>query len=167
MSPPLSELEAPVVEGTVDPDAPAVKSPMRMREKLVLRVVSSAFIPFIVLFALYVQFHGDYGPGGGFQAGVILAAGVILHGLNFGLASVQRVLPPIALEIGSALGLLLYIGTGFYCMVAGYGFLEYEALGHGYHGQHYGILLVEGGVGIAVTCVMLAIYYAVAGRGRF
>ena len=35
----------------------------------------------MLLFALYVQFHGDYGPGGGFQAGVIVAVGVILHAL--------------------------------------------------------------------------------------
>ena len=137
-----------------------------MLHHTVLRVVAKLLIPVIMLFALYVQFHGDYGPGGGFQAGVILAAGVILHGLIYGLGSVQRVLPPVALEVSSAVGLLLYIGTGVYCMVMGHGFLNYEALGHGYHGQHYGILLVEGGVGIAVTSVMLAIYYAVAGRGR-
>lgn len=152
----------------VSPDAPAEKlaSPMRMRDKLVLRVVSAAFIPFILLFGLYVQFHGDYGPGGGFQAGVILAAGVILYGLIYGLRAAQAVIPPVVLEVGSALGLLLYVGTGLYCMLSGYEFLNYEALGHGSHGQHYGIILVEAGVGIAVTCVMLAIYYALAGRGR-
>ena len=41
---------------------------LRMRDKIILRVVARAFIPFILLFGLYVQFHGDYGPGGGFQA---------------------------------------------------------------------------------------------------
>ena len=141
------------------------RAPMPMRDKLVLRVVSSAFIPFIALFALYVQFHGDFGPGGGFQAGVIMAAGVILHGLIFGLRSVQRVVPPLVVELGSVIGLMIYIGTGFYCLFSGYGFLNYEALGHGHHGQHLGILFVEGGVGIAVTCVLISIYYALAGRG--
>ncbi|MHA7838790.1 MAG: MnhB domain-containing protein, partial [bacterium] len=58
---------------------------MRVQEKIVLRIVGKGLIPFILLFALYVQFHGDYGPGGGFQAGVIFAAGLILHGLIFGL----------------------------------------------------------------------------------
>ncbi len=144
------------------------KSPMRMRDKLVLRVVSMAFIPFILLFALYVQFHGDYGPGGGFQAGVIFAAGVILHGLIFGLRSAERVIPPKVVEIMSALGLLLYVGTGLLCVALGGRFLEYGVLDHHdpVHGQHYGIILVEAGVGIAVASVMLCIYYAVAGRGR-
>ena len=34
-----------------------------MRNDLVLRVVAKLLIPFILLFALYVQFHGDFGPG--------------------------------------------------------------------------------------------------------
>ena len=57
---------------------------MRMKEKIVLRVIARSVLPFILLFALYVQFHGDYGPGGGFQAGVIFSAGFILYGLIFG-----------------------------------------------------------------------------------
>ncbi len=40
-----------------------------MRRHLVLRVTTKLLMPFILLFALYVQFHGDFGPGGGFQAG--------------------------------------------------------------------------------------------------
>jgi len=47
-------------------------------------------IPYILLFALYVQFHGDFGPGGGFQAGVIFAAGFILYGLIFGIENIIR-----------------------------------------------------------------------------
>ena len=56
-----------------------------MDSYLVLRVVAKLLMPFILLFALYVQFHGDFGPGGGFQAGVIFAAGFILYALIFGL----------------------------------------------------------------------------------
>ena len=50
-----------------------------MRGDLVLRVIAKLLIPFILVFALYVQFHGDFGPGGGFQAGVIVAAAIIFH----------------------------------------------------------------------------------------
>ena len=56
-----------------------------MKRQSILRVVSKLLIPYILLFAFYVQFHGDYGPGGGFQAGVIFAAAFILYGLVFGL----------------------------------------------------------------------------------
>ena len=52
-----------------------------MRQHIVLRVVTKLAIPLILMFALYVQFHGDFGPGGGFQAGVILAAAFILFAL--------------------------------------------------------------------------------------
>ncbi len=56
-----------------------------MKHDLILRVVAKLFIPFILLFALYVQFHGEFGPGGGFQAGVITAATFILYAIIFGL----------------------------------------------------------------------------------
>lgn len=141
---------------------------MRVRETIVLRVVGKGLIPFILLFALYVQFHGDYGPGGGFQAGVIFAAGLILHALIFGLDSLRDKIPPIVVEIGIATGALLYGGVGLVAMIEGGEFLDYGVLdGHDpVHGQHLGILLVELGVGITVTFVMLAIFYAFAGRAR-
>ena len=49
-----------------------------MSDFLVLKVVAKLLIPFILLFGFYVQMHGDYGPGGGFQAGVIVAAAFVL-----------------------------------------------------------------------------------------
>ena len=55
-----------------------------MKDQIVLRVIGKLFIPLILLFAFYVLFHGDYGPGGGFQAGVIFAAAFVLHMLIFG-----------------------------------------------------------------------------------
>ncbi len=141
---------------------------MRVRETIVLRVIGKALIPIILIFALYVQFHGDYGPGGGFQAGVIFAAGLILHALIYGLDALREAIPPLVVEIGIALGALLYGGVGLVSMLMGGEFLNYGVLdAHDQaHGQHLGILLVELGVGITVTFVMLAIFYAFAGRSR-
>lgn len=140
--------------------------PMRMREKLVVRVVARLFIPFILLFGLYVQFHGDFGPGGGFQAGVIFAAAFVLYGLVFGLDSLQRVVPWRVVEIGVALGLLLYAGVGVVSLFLGGNYLDYRVLDSNdpMHGLHLGILLVELGVGLTVSASMLAIFYAFAGR---
>ena len=77
-----------------------------MRQHIILRVVAKVLIPIILLFAFYVQFHGDYGPGGGFQAGVIFAAGVVLYALVFGLSASKRVFPTRAVEIAMALGVI-------------------------------------------------------------
>lgn len=135
-----------------------------MNEQVILRVISKLLIPLILLYALYVQFHGDYGPGGGFQAGVIFAAGFILYTLVFGVANVTRVLPPRLLETLIALGVLLYAGVGVATMLLGGNFLDYDVLAHEpKHGQHMGILLVEAGVGITVAAVMIVIFVTFAG----
>jgi multicomponent Na+:H+ antiporter subunit B len=132
----------------------------------ILRVVAKLLIPYILLFALYVQFHGDYGPGGGFQAGVIFSAAFILYGLVFGLASARRVIRPGVIEFLVALGVLIFAGTGIVAMLGGGNFLDYDALDphDPVHGQHLGILLVELGVGITVAATMIAIFFSFAGR---
>ena len=130
-----------------------------------LRVVAKFLIPFIALFAFYVQFHGDYGPGGGFQAGVILASSVILYALIFGLKAAKQAFPPPWIRIGMSLGVLLYGGTGVVTFLLGAEFLNYSVLAHDpSHGQHYGILAVELGVLCTVTSVMIAIFYAFGSR---
>lgn len=137
-----------------------------MRHHLILRVITKLLVGPIMLFALYVQFHGDYSPGGGFQAGVIMAVAFIIYGVVFGLDPVQRVLPPWLVHKLSALGVLIYAATGVVSLFTGYNYLDYTALAplHPVHGQHYGILLVELGVGITVTGVMVTIYYAFTSR---
>ncbi len=94
-----------------------------MKHIVVLRVVSKLLIPFILLFGLYVQMHGDFGPGGGFQAGVIFASAFILYGLIFGTASIHRVLPQRVLLGFISLGVLLFAGTGVAALVLDGNFL--------------------------------------------
>jgi len=136
----------------------------RIREKVVLRVVGKFVIPYVLLFGLYVQAHGDFGPGGGFQAGVIVAAGFILYALIYGLEPLQQIVSPTAVEIGITLGVALFAGVGIASLLLGGNFLDYDVLLHDpVHGQHLGIFLVELGVGITVWSVMLAIFYGFAG----
>ena len=140
-----------------------------MKSFPIIRVVSKLLIPYILLFALYVQFHGDFGPGGGFQAGVIFAAALILYGLVYGLPALQEVAPPAVIERMVALGVLIYGGTGVLTLALGGKFLDYSVLEHHVlpgilpEGQHLGIFLVELGVGITVTAVMTIIFYCFAG----
>jgi multicomponent Na+:H+ antiporter subunit B len=138
-----------------------------MRESLILRIVSKFMIPMIVLFALYVQFHGELGPGGGFQAGVILAAALILHMLVFGLDETQRIAPIKVLRMLSALGVLIYGGTGVLTLLLGANFLNYNVLGSTpVGGQHLGIFLIELGVAITVASTLLLLSFLFAARVR-
>ena len=136
-----------------------------MNQHLVLRVVAKMLIPPILLFALYVQFHGDYGPGGGFQAGVIFAAGFVLYALVFGLETARRVAPDRLVHMAMAVGLLLYAGVGFAGLLLGGNYLNYSVLAENQKaGQHLGITLIEFGVGTTVAAVMITIFFAFAGR---
>lgn len=136
-----------------------------MQDDVVMRVVAKVMIPTVMLFALYVQFHGDYGPGGGFQAGVIFAAAFVLHAVIFGLNKARHVWPPRYNLIGFSAGVLLYGFTGIASMLLGENFLNYDVLGAtATKGQHLGILLVEFGVGLTVASVMVSLFLTFAGR---
>ena len=138
-----------------------------MSHHLVVRVVSRLLIPYILLVGLYVQFHGDFGPGGGFQAGVIFASAFILYALVYGLNNARKVLPDHWVRIGVALGLIIYAGTGVISLFLGRNFLDYDVLSQNpVSGQHLGIFAVEFGVGLTVASVMVAIFFAFAGRGH-
>ena len=153
--------------------APApIKTPIKnpaqanWQNHLILRVVTKMLVGLIILYAFYVQFHGDFSPGGGFQAGIIIAVAFILYGLVFGQNAVYQTLPPWVVHKILALGVLIYIGTGLATMALGGAFLDYGVFAphHPSHGQHWGILAVELGVGITVAGVMISIYYVFSAR---
>jgi multicomponent Na+:H+ antiporter subunit B len=138
-----------------------------MHRHFILRVTTKLLMPFILLFALYVQFHGDFGPGGGFQAGVIFGAGFILYTLIYGVENARRVAPEPVVRVLIAFGLLLYIGVGYAGLFLGGNFLDYFVLAdEPAHGQHLGIFLVELGVGTTVAATMVTVFFTFAGRGR-
>ena len=136
-----------------------------LKHHLIPQVVGRLLIPFIILFGLYTQFHGEYGPGGGFQAGAIIATGIILYALLEGESKALRAVPRsvlLGLVVGGA---LLYGGVGVLCMLMGGHFLEYNVLAADtVFGQQMGILVIEAGVGMAVCGALLSIFHAFAAR---
>ncbi len=137
-----------------------------MKNDIILRIGTKLLLPFVLLFALYVQAHGDYGPGGGFQAGVIAAAVVILYALIFGLKAARIAVPQSVVEFMIPLGGLIYAGTGLVGLYMGDNYLNYAKIAHdSVHGHEWGILIVELGVLVTVCSTMIAIFYAFAGRG--
>lgn len=134
-------------------------------QHLVVRIVTKILLPFIMLFALYVQFHGDFGPGGGFQAGVIFAAAIILYAMLFGLSTARRVINQAFIQLTAATGVLLYGCVGLASLLNGGNFLNYSVLSNDpIAGQHLGIILIEWGVGCTVASTMIIIFFNVAGR---
>ena len=138
-----------------------------MRLDLLLRISSKIFIPFILIFAFYVQFHGDYGPGGGFQAGVIFASAIILYTIIFGSTKALRDFPEWIFHLMIPLGVIIFAGTGFISILNGFNFLDYDALAHyPKHGQYIGIISIEIGVFVTVIGSMVSIFYAFVNRGK-
>lgn len=132
-----------------------------MHEHTVLRTVAKMLIPLLLVFALYVQFHGDYGPGGGFQAGVIFAVAIILYSMLFGEHLARKVINRAGTQWLAALGLLVFGGVGIVTILLGDNFLNYNVLlSDRIGGQLLGILLVELGVGITVAAAMIMIFYS-------
>lgn len=118
--------------------------------------------PLIMLFSLYIIFHGHYSPGGGFQGGTMLASSVILIRLAVGSRFGQLQFKSILGSPLGSVGVLIYFSTGFLAMLAGGRFLEYSYLpipGVKPSMLHsYGILSVEIGVGVAVMAILATIY---------
>jgi multicomponent Na+:H+ antiporter subunit B len=138
-----------------------------LRDEVLLVVVGRLLVPFILLFGLYVQFHGEYGPGGGFQAGALVAAGFILYSLIEGEQRALAALPLRALMFLTVAGALLYGAVGVAGMLMGSNFLAYSVLAADpVAGQKLGIILIEAGVGMTVCGVLLSIYHAFSRRGR-
>ena len=119
--------------------------------------------PLIMLFALYIQFHGEISPGGGFQAGSIIAVAFILYAMTFGEDNLLKFISLAKLQIIAVAGVSLYFVIGLICLFKKTNFLNYSILAKNQVlGQKIGIMAVELGVGIAVSATMLIIYLSLA-----
>jgi len=132
-------------------------------------------IPFIILFALYVIFHGEGGPGGGFQGGVIIGGAVALYGIINGRAAARYHLHESFWDALCGIGVSVYAGIGFVCVLLGGKMLQYDTFAPWFgatpgaeegvqhhavqHANHYGVFGVEMGVAITVTAVMITLYF--------
>lgn len=138
-----------------------------MRDHGILRIVARLLIPMILLFGLYIQFHGEYSPGGGFQAGVVFAAGWILFALIYGLDAALKVVPERVMYVLMVLGVLLYATVGLLGVALGGRFLDFYPLLPGPHAaQQTGIITVELGVGVTVATVVMLFFTLFARRKR-
>ena len=134
----------------------------------VLDAASRLLAPFILLFAVYVLVHGHDSPGGGFQAGVLLASGLILVKLVRGRPGRWEIGPRTALALSCA-GVGLFAGIGLVALPYGGNYLDYGAppwLEDNVAQRVLGTLGIEIGVTLAVAGVLLVVFDALAAWGE-
>jgi multicomponent Na+:H+ antiporter subunit B len=131
-----------------------------MKENLILRVGLKYMFPLMLVFGLYIIFHGDFSPGGGFQGGVAIASAYVFYGMVYGAPEMRKILPRKVSDALIAIGVLMYAGTGTYCLLAGYRFLDYTPIkpSSPAGAEAWGMSLVEYGVGFTVSMVMITAY---------
>ena len=139
---------------------------IRESDDVIVKAVARLLVPFIVVYALYVVMHGHYSPGGGFQGGVILAAGFVLLGISHGLEKTRRRMSEKVAGVISSIGVLIYGGIGVLCLILGGNYLDYSKLSKILHvtqaeARSLGILGVEIGVALAVMAVMCVVFFAI------
>lgn len=130
------------------------------------KIAAKVSIPFIQIYALYVIAHGEGGPGGGFQGGVILGASVILFILAFGIDAGADRIKQWKTDVLNSCGVLLYGGIGILCLLAGGKYLEYDMLpvSDRLLASQLGIIGIEYGVGITVAAIMVTLFFETARR---
>jgi len=136
-----------------------------VKDQHILRVATKIMFPFILVFGLYVIFHGDFSPGGGFQGGCVIAAAFILYGLVYDAPAMRRILPRGVSDTLMCLGVLVYVAAGAWSLLSGYRFLDWAALSPADpgSGEPWGMGVVEYGVGLTVAMVMITLFNEVSG----
>lgn len=130
-----------------------------------VKLVGAVLVPFIIVFAFYIQINGSDAPGGGFQAGAILASFVVFINLFIGPGTVLMLISVRQLKLFASMGIFLYMLPGFFALAAGANFLDYFTLSFVQEAQKTGIIIVEWGVGFTVFASLSLIYLKIASRG--
>lgn len=133
-------------------------------------VMVSIIEPIILIYAIYVLFHGEVSLGGGFQAGALIAMTYLLDVMvsnrkkNIFTLSSHK-----AMEI-AGLGPFIYALAGILTMLGGGLFLEYAHFPlpvDELELHSIGILMVEVGVTVGVMCTIITILNTILERVAF
>jgi multicomponent Na+:H+ antiporter subunit B len=96
-------------------------------DSTIVQTLGRILIPVIQLYSIYVIFHAQYSPGGGFVGGVLFGTSLILTVLIFGAEHSRGFIQQIILR-SDGLGLIVFAGIGILCILGGQAFLDYSAL---------------------------------------
>ena len=134
-------------------------------DSVIVRRLSRGLIPLVQIFALYILFFGQYGPGGGFVGGVMLGTSLILGILVFGPTDPLTVMTERIAE-ADGVGLMIFAAVGGLCLIGGGQFLNYAELevpGLAAPGRRYlGIVLTQIGVAVDIAVTAVSIVFSLS-----
>ena len=126
-------------------------------EKFTLKLVTSLILLISIVLSLNIHIFGKISAGGGFQAGALLASGIII----FEFFNQVRLISKNYLNILTFAGLLLYFLTGIASFFINGSLFEYSAF-HAEYGNIVGSFCVETAVLFVVTSSMLRISHLIS-----
>jgi multicomponent Na+:H+ antiporter subunit B len=138
---------------------------IRAHESVIVQMLSRILVPLVQLYALFILFFGQYGPGGGFVGGVMFGASLILGMLVFGPDTPSWTLATGLLK-GDGVGLIIFVAVGGLCLIAGGEFLNYAAVDipglDVPSRRHLGIIMTQIGVAADVAVTAISIVYSLS-----
>ncbi len=140
-------------------------------EDIIIETLSRFLVPFMQIYSLYVLAHGHGSPGGGFQGGCIFAASFVLLVIAYDIFEAKKRFSEKINGIFCALGVFIYTGIGWLCLLLGGNFLDYGKLSKilptdPVMARYYGMAGIETGVQITVMAIMVSIFLDLATAGR-
>lgn len=140
-------------------------------EDIIIETLSRFLVPFMQIYSLYVLAHGHGSPGGGFQGGCIFAASFVLLVIAYDIFEAKKRFSEKINGIFCALGVFIYTGIGWLCLLLGGNFLDYGKLSKilptdPVMARYYGMAGIETGVQITVMAIMVSIFLDLATAGK-
>ncbi len=91
---------------------------------IIVKCGADMFLPFALLFGIYIILFGTVSPGGGFQGGVMVASAALLLYLGYGYKTTNKVINTEVLRINESSGAILYVLLGMAGIVLGANFAK-------------------------------------------
>jgi multicomponent Na+:H+ antiporter subunit B len=132
---------------------------------VMVRTAVKFFLPFILLFSVYVILMGKYSPGGGFQGGAVIAAGFVVYTIVFGLYEANRRIPAVSRIVLEGIAPVTFFTGGLVGIFAGLNFLTYTLPGLSAPFQSTISALIynwiEIGIGVGGATIFTSILFAI------
>lgn len=91
-------------------------------KNVIVKSGADMYLPFAIVFGIYIILFGTVSPGGGFQGGVMVASAAILLYLGYNYQTAKNAINTEVLRVGEASGAILYVIFGFCGLFVGANF---------------------------------------------